>query len=143
MPTHVKAAQTNKIVSHHFIFTHSYQHSAFLSEHYQNIMEPEQLLAAGMIVQVLGVLYVRRRRRRLDREQDQQAQRPRRRVWVHEMNQTRRESSVFNRFNQLKQFPDRFHSQFRMTPQTFTYLIQVGATDIFVTSLIIQYNNKA
>ena len=87
-------------------------------------MEPEQILVAGIVVNMLAALYLRRRRVRRLRE-GQQRKRTHR-VWVHEMNQSRDQTSVFNRFNQLKEFPDRFHSQFRMTPQTFQYLLQVS-----------------
>lgn len=87
-------------------------------------MEQEQILAA-IGVNLLALLFIRRRRRRL---LDIEAEPRRRRVWIHEMNQSRAESSVFNRFNKLKLYPDRFHSQFRMLPQTFEYLLQVGST---------------
>lgn len=45
------------------------------------------------------------------------------RLWVHDMNLTRRESSLMNRFYQLKNHPDRFKDNFRMTPGTFDYLL--------------------
>lgn len=48
-----------------------------------------------------------------------------RRIWVHPMNQTRNGTSVFNRFQQLKEHPDRFNEIFRMAPATFTYLLDI------------------
>lgn len=46
-----------------------------------------------------------------------------RQYWVHPMNRSRTETSVINRFQQLKQYPDRFFELYRMTPETFTYLL--------------------
>lgn len=48
-----------------------------------------------------------------------------RQYWVHPMNLTRRESSVVNRFQQLKDFPDRFFELYRMTPVVFQYLLNM------------------
>lgn len=45
--------------------------------------------------------------------------------WVHPMNQTRQQSSTINRFQQLKQHPDRFYQMFRMSPATFEYLLAI------------------
>ena len=81
------------------------------------------MLVAGIVVNMLVAIYARRRRRRLQAEEERV--RRRRRIWVHEMNQTRSTTGVFNRFEQLRQYPDRCHSQFRMQPQTFQYLLQV------------------
>ena len=39
------------------------------------------------------------------------------------MNSTRQENSLFNRFLQLKQYPDQFFEIYRMTPATFHYLL--------------------
>lgn len=47
------------------------------------------------------------------------------RIWVHPMNLTRHDTSVFNRFQQLKDHPDRFHELFRMNPATFNYLLEI------------------
>ena len=84
-------------------------------------MEPEFAAALLTTVQLMGLLYTHRKckKRRLA------AANSKKRIWVHEMNQTRNSTSVFNRFNQLKLYPDRFHEQFRMTPATFTYVLQV------------------
>ena len=39
------------------------------------------------------------------------------------MNETREETSGFNRVQQLKEYPDKFYEQFRMSPETFYYLL--------------------
>ena len=83
-------------------------------------MESEHMFVAGKVMNMLVALYARRRRR-LQAE----AERARRRTWEQEMNQTRSTTGVFNRFAQLRKYPDRFHPQFIMQPQTFQYLLQV------------------
>ena len=50
-------------------------------------MEPEHILVAGMVVNMLAALYLRRRRVRRLRDGQQQIRTHR--VWVHEMNQSR------------------------------------------------------
>lgn len=55
----------------------------------------------------------------------QRKRRGRKRIWVHELNLSRKATSVFNRFQQLKEFHDRFHELFRMSSITFQYLLDV------------------
>ena len=98
-------------------------------------MEPEHVLVAGIVVNMLVAIYARRRRRRLQAEEERV--RRRRRIWVHEMNQTRSTTGVFNRFEQLRQYPDRFHSQFRMQPQTFQYLLQVCWKYVILSAMVL------
>lgn len=47
----------------------------------------------------------------------------RRQYWVHPMNLTRVGTSMRNRIEQLKDYPDRFFTYFRMSPQTFDYVL--------------------
>lgn len=53
-----------------------------------------------------------------------QQQQEKRRYWVHPLNQSRDRTSVRNRIESMKDYPDRFFSYFRMTPQTFAYVLE-------------------
>ncbi|XP_067948826.1 uncharacterized protein [Watersipora subatra] len=44
--------------------------------------------------------------------------------WVHPMNATRDEDSVRLRIDRLRNYPDRFHSYFRMRPNAFNHILQ-------------------
>ena len=61
-------------------------------------MEPELAAALLATVQLMGLVYAHRksRKRRLA------AANTKKRKWVHEMNKTRNDTSVFNRFNKLR-----------------------------------------
>lgn len=47
----------------------------------------------------------------------------RRRWWVHPLNANRNETSVRNRVELMRQFPDRFKEYFRMSVETFDYIL--------------------
>lgn len=78
-----------------------------------NVMDPD-LEEFALLVLLALVCYGTRR-------QNQDVAR----LWVHPMNQTRADTSVLRRFEQLKQFPDRFIGVYRMTPGTFEYLLEL------------------
>ena len=66
--------------------------------YYYFLIEPEIAAALPTTVQLMELLYApwRCKKRQLA------AANTKKRIWVHEMNKTRNDASVFNKFNQLK-----------------------------------------
>lgn len=48
-----------------------------------------------------------------------------REYWVHPMNENREETSLMRRVNNVSNYPQRFHEQFRMSPGTFNYILDM------------------
>lgn len=50
---------------------------------------------------------------------------PRRRIWVHHLNQVRETTGFERRIEIMRKYPDRFFKYFRMYPENFDYLLQL------------------